>query len=206
MPIFGPFCDFRGQPGRKAYPEKRISMNRTVQRAAVDVQARFSSGFSLAASPDASLSLRSAALNPFLGRCRPAATTSARAATWRSEFSQLLETPPNPNSPRHLRGPAPPSDEHPNPGTDRRTPAESPNFLHDVFLNLEPMTAALRLSRDFYSSTSARSATTASKTIWPSPPSTPTRTSSSAWPSGSTTAVPPDAPRDPPEYARPWSR
>ena len=56
-------------------------MNRTVQRAAVDVQARFSAGLSLYASPDASFSLRSAALNPFLGTdAAPAATTSARAS------------------------------------------------------------------------------------------------------------------------------
>ena len=56
-------------------------MNRTVQRAAVDIQARFSAGLSLYASPGASLSLRSAALNPtYWTDAAFAATTSARAS------------------------------------------------------------------------------------------------------------------------------
>ncbi|MGD9611640.1 MAG: hypothetical protein AB7V22_01915, partial [Kiritimatiellia bacterium] len=73
--------DFHGQPDRKAYPVARISMNRTVQRSAVDVQARFPAGLSLYASPDASRSPRSAALTPIdWTDAAPAATTSARAS------------------------------------------------------------------------------------------------------------------------------
>jgi hypothetical protein len=56
-------------------------MNRTVQRSAVDVQARFSAGLSLSASPDASLSRKSAALTPIdWTDAALAATTSARAS------------------------------------------------------------------------------------------------------------------------------
>ncbi|NCD23091.1 MAG: hypothetical protein EOL90_09150 [Spartobacteria bacterium] len=56
-------------------------MKRTVQRFAVDVQARFPAGLSPYASPDAFVSLESAALTPTLGTdAARAATTSARAS------------------------------------------------------------------------------------------------------------------------------
>ncbi|MGD9781019.1 MAG: hypothetical protein AB7V14_02570 [Kiritimatiellia bacterium] len=57
-------------------------MNRTVQRSAVELQARFPAGLSLYAPPDASPLLKPAALNPFLWTDAAfAAATSARASS-----------------------------------------------------------------------------------------------------------------------------
>jgi len=78
--FFGFFPISLDVPGAKRMLSS-VSMNRTVQRSAVEPQARSFAGLSLSAPPNPSPLLESAALTPSLWTdAAPAATSSARAS------------------------------------------------------------------------------------------------------------------------------